>query len=265
MDPTDLGLPFVTRDMLRFKQKTTYELQIIPQGTATAFLYITGITRSGTFTYKASVTNNGQPFLQKFKLDDFPIFVSIVDKDYSFGRNGAYVQLQLLINGDIGQELCRGYVGDYESLTWPQTTTNPKLGMLYGQASQLTVSDPAAGAEISLNRNDYFLYKFRCLTATLVTSAAVANRFVHLKIVGGGSSGEWEVASNIAQVASKTYRYFFMSGLGTACYQQDNSIYVPVPNEVFMDGSTGISTLTTALDGADDWGAPKLVVEKFIG
>jgi hypothetical protein len=266
MEPdNNLNLPFLTRDMLRYKEKTVYELQIIRGANAVGTLYITGITRSGTFTFKATTTSNGQPSLTKYRLDDFPIFVSVVDKDYGFAKRGAYVQLQLLMNGDIGQELLRGYVGGYESLTYPSTTNHGHLGPETGNPTTIESSDPAAGAEIDMTRNDYFLKRFLSFTATLVADATVANRYVHLKITDGLNGSSHEVASTIAQTASQTRKYHFMAGLNVPCYSEDDDIFVTVPDRLWMGGSGRIQTVTTGLVAGDNWGVAEVGVEEFIG
>jgi hypothetical protein len=265
MDPSDLALPFVTRDMLRFKQKSTYQLQIISNASANGFLYITGFTRSGTFTYKCNVSVSSSPVLQTFNLDDFPIFVSVVDKDYSQGAKGAYVELQLKMNSDVAQVLLRGYIGGYQSLTWPMVTAETGSLGQFGALATIESADPAAGAQISIGVNDAFKYRFCSFTATLVTDATVANRFVHLKVTDGLNGSSHEVASTIAQVASKTYKYHFMAGLNVPCYQENNDIFVTFPYPAYFGGSFNLVTIVTGGVAGDDWGLAEMGVEKFLG
>ena len=247
------------------EEKTTWQLQLISYGGANGFVYITGFTRSGTFTYKANVNKSSSPVLQTFQLDDFPIFCSVVDKDYSQGVKGCYVELQMKMNSDVAQVLLRGYVGGYQSLTFPAVTTESGSLGQFGAMVGISSPDPAAGAEIDKSSNDATTSRFLILTATLVTDATVANRFVHLKITSGLFGTPHMVASTIAQVASKTYVYHFMAGLNVPCYQENNDIFVSVPYPIYMGGSFRIQTLTTGIVAGDDWGMAAIGYEAFQG
>lgn len=259
-----LTLPYIHREMLDFKDGATWAIRIISRGMNASILNITGATKANAFTYRHQTSADGGPSQQDFKIHDIPAFISVNDPGGTLYRPGAYVQVSLMYNGDIVEELIRGYVWPYKSLTWPQTVTEPSVDPSIGGLSVISLSDPAAGAEVSYGRNDSFIYKINALEITLVTDANVANRRVHLRF-HTDLGGDWEVASSIDQSAGLTRVYHFMACSGLATYSDDNDIFVPIPERIFMNGNvSSITTVTTNIQAGDNFGVGKLAVESFI-
>ena len=132
-------------------------------------------------------------------------------------------------------------VNDYNAL--PDTFVSP---------------DPAVGQEATYTATDDI--SIESIRFTLVTSAAVANRFPALKLVDSSGNEVWRCSDSGARVASGTYEYSFFpgapgSGLGVG---------FPLPIEgLKMRKGDVLSTVTTGKDAADDYSAAKLRVGKW--
>jgi len=126
-------------------------------------------------------------------------------------------------------------------------------------------ADPAAGAEATITVPAGESWILRSFALTLVTAIAVATRQVTLRITDGTS----ELAAAIAgdtQIESLTRDYVFAVGgaafASTARPTGNTVIGAALPELTLPPGSV-IETLTDAIQAADDFSVPTLLVEKF--
>ena len=128
-----------------------------------------------------------------------------------------------------------------------------------GRMASLFSADPAANTEIAVTVPAYATWRVMGATATLVTSAAVANRLVTL-IVDDGANELFRVNAAVTQAASLTYSYSFASAVSDTVVPGN---VVKLPQLIIKSGYR-IRTLTTNLQAGDDWSAMRLLVEEWV-
>ena len=258
----DLMLPFLTRDMMRFPDGTTFSLVVQSFSGTANDLTIRGATRNGPFRLRIAL--NGTYALQTstFRLPDIPIWITISDDAISQDRGDCYVFVHLAVGDDRMHQLAAGYVFQQRGLSWPMTAdvdSNPKRANVRIDTS----SNPAAGAEISHTFAAGLTVKILSVRVQLVTDANVANRRVHMVFKRNGIT-IYEAISSVDQAASLTRNYTFsiFGGLGT--YSDDNDILVPIPQDLWLNNTGSIVTETTSIQAGDNFGAASIYVEKSI-
>ncbi|MGH9411301.1 MAG: hypothetical protein ACRD1V_17845, partial [Vicinamibacterales bacterium] len=105
-------------------------------------------------------------------------------------------------------------------------------------------------------------WRVKAITAPLVTSSAVANRFPNL-IVDDGAKTVFQVGTDQAQTASTTTTYSIAEGIGLEG-NSDNVVLGTLPVDLRLPAGFRLRSLTTALDAGDNWGAPQILVEEWI-
>jgi hypothetical protein len=93
------------------------------------------------------------------------------------------------------------------------------------------------------------------LRATLVTSAAVANRYPHFEFVNPDGTVLTAAVAHTAQTAGLTVKYNNVSdngNLSEGSATNDGEASLPLPGMWFPAGTT-IKTVTTAIDVGDQW------------
>ena len=119
---------------------------------------------------------------------------------------------------------------------------------------------PAAGADWTVTVPGESAWAVISVSATLVTSAAVANR-APLFTVTDGSSTLWRVAPGVVQTASLTTTYSWLCELGAPDVTiTGGHIQVALPPAYFHPGFT-FGPVTATRDAADQWSA--IVVQVF--
>lgn len=174
-----------------------------------------------------------------------------------------FVQVEIVRNRFIAplfsQILIAGYLSQRQGLSWPNATViNSFEGP--GFLNRVTGTNPAAGAEIQeivtgVRR------KLHSIKFTLVTSAAVANRRVTLTFTWVGGVF-FRVHSGVTQTAGQTVEYTFAPGMPFS--NADGIATVPIPNEMFLQATAVINTVTLGLQAGDDFSAPVMQVEDWL-
>lgn len=116
------------------------------------------------------------------------------------------------------------------------------------------VSNPAAGADWSQSVPGSHLWTVRAVTATLATSAVVANRQARL-ILGDGTNTFATLTAPAVQAASLTHVYTWAIGVTPVALglQQLSAMAIL---DLPVGWTIGVSTL--ALDAGDQWSAIRL-------
>jgi len=249
--------------MLRFKDGAAFTLVITQLTNATGNFYVTGATREGPFSFKVPMINMGGYQLREVPIPDIPIWISVTTPITTVAMNALYVTVALKINGDVLRELVAGYVYSAKALTWPAQTFNRLLPDTIGAISKVTGANPAAGAECSDSVPSNTTWHLRAIKIPLVTSATVANRYVHVNIAEFDGA-EIEVFSSVAHAASSTRNYWLMPIGAPGVYVEDNDIIIPIPPEIWLKSGSTISTVTTGIQAGDNFGSPIYWIEKWL-
>jgi hypothetical protein len=254
-----LALPFITRDMLAFKTNASFSIQIRSVAQNDGTITLRGMTKEGQFIYKHMTGASGVEQIENFRIPDLPIFFTIDDEDLVYSKGELYVIVSLILNGSKVAQLGAGYVYDKFGLAWPKSQRDT-AGIMTGYMANTTSADPAAGAEISYTLPGINERRIQSIRFTLVTSAGVANRRVHVVFTQGGVK-VLEVISPIDQVASTTKLYTVIAGeIGTVT-NDDNDIIMQIPNNLCVPVNMVISTETTNLQAGDNFSTMVLWAE----
>jgi hypothetical protein len=197
--------------------------------------------------------------------ESFLVGLTVRAESGTVRRGQCYVQLGIGRGGNPPAELSTvmiaGYVTGDGLLPWPGGLARESVEGP-GVLRSFTGTNPAPGAEVSETVPTGARWIVRALRVTLVTSAAVATRRVHV-IIDDGATVLLDVDAGDTQVASLTQVYH-AAAWGYAPPLADTIAVIPLPPDVFMLAGWRIRTLTTLLQGADDYSAPQLTVEEWI-
>lgn len=257
----ELAVPFLTREMLNFGREATLELLVRSVATVVRTFNISGATREGLIRATHTSFGNKQAQISIHRIPDIPIFFSVIPSATVTIQGRLHVTVSLRINGDIVFPLVSGYVYDHKPLSWPETNLRDNVPN-HGNIEEIYTDDPAAGQEIEYFLEPNELWHITHCAITLVTSATVADRRVHL-VFQGGRAGQIHCFAAINQTASQTRKYSF-APYGTILSEQDNGvILVNLPKDLWIDGEGTISTITTNLQAGDNFSRLKIFRELF--
>jgi hypothetical protein len=177
---------------------------------------------------------------------------------------GIFVRLDI-VNGLAGAvqlvgTLAQGYVSSQAAISYP---LSPIVGAdaSAGTVQAVVGPNPAAGADWSVTVPGGQRWRLLSIRSILVTSAAVANREVQLAITANALVVAL-APSGVAQVASETRHYTWYAAAARGAGAVSLNVTVPLPAVLLPAGAT-IETITQAIDVADDWGPPALLIEVF--
>lgn len=198
--------------------------------------------------------------------EGFLLSVTVDATAAAYRRGHCWCQVGIQIgSGATGvphAQLISDYVTGTARLAWPGGQIRSSVegpGLLCSVAG----ADPAAGAEFSVTVPTGARWRLVGTVATLVTDATVASRVVSL-IVDDGATAVYRAAAQTAQTASLTVIYSFGAGLPSAATAGGVSVN-PLPEQLDLASGYRIRSLTAAIVAGDNWGAPQLLVEEWIG
>lgn len=161
------------------------------------------------------------------------------------------------IYGTAGQRV------GYEAYTTRVAPTAGVLGDPVTTGATTLGTNPTAGAEISQTVPTGEAWLLTSVVATLVTSAAVANRSPHL-IIDDGANVLANLVPAAAQAASTTVVYAWtVGGFDAGAVRDGVAASGQLPAGLRLQPGYRIRTVTTALDVADDWSAPVLSYQRI--
>lgn len=254
-------LPFLTRDMLAFEHAATFTLRITSVSDVSQVCTISGMTREGPFILRHDTVYDGTAHQDTYRLPDMPITVSVACPDPTALQGQIYVILDLLVNNTLVETLISGLVHEVKGLGWPiNVSQDPIPG--HGEFCVIAGANPAAGADCTFTVEALQMWRILGFSASLVTSATVANRRVHLKF-SHADGAVLESLSSVDHAASLTRLYSGNIVGGNLAQADDNDILIPIPQDIWLRESSTITTSTTNLQVGDDWGVPSLLIERF--
>lgn len=184
----------------------------------------------------------------------------------AFLRGQVYLSARIVtpdptVSTYVGQ-LFAGYVDGGSMLSFPGGVQSGQ-GSGPGAIRSIAGTDPAVDTEISETVPTNTRWRLVGFAATLVTGAAAATRQVHLQITDG-SAVVADFPAATTQIISLT-RTYFASALGYAPGLTGTDIYIPLAPDLVLTAGWKITTVTDNLNALDNWGAPQLYVEEWVG
>lgn len=260
-EPAIPSLPFFTRDMLRFGSSAKLELRIDMQADTAATLSISGITREGAFTFKATTPSNSLNTSQSFGLSDIPIMVSVKDTSGALEQGMAFVSLSLVVNGDIVQQLTSGLVYNQKALSWPQTQ-QVDLRPGGGRIVRKTPTTPAVNVDIQLTVPAGEVWKILDITFLMTTDANVANRRarIYINTPADQTLNMW---ADTDQAASLTVVYHGGAlGAGSAGKTSIHQ-FIPIPANMLLFAGDTLGMTAANRQATDQMTPDEITIEKF--
>ena len=248
--------------MLTFEGMAVFELVVQSQGSTAGSIKIVGTTREGPFVLTHTPSVDRGLTTEKFRLPDFPILISVIDKGELYKRGECYVRVNVAINGDIVQQIAAGYVYQQVGLTWPITNIQepmPPVGLLY----TFNGTNPGVGNEIQESVPDNALWKINSVRFLLSAAAVAVNRVVHL-IFQVDATTKFDCISNTAQTSGQAINYSCFPNLVGGSSANDDDIIIPIPQGILLPALSTIITETTALDVNDNFTGIEISVEEFL-
>jgi hypothetical protein len=161
--------------------------------------------------------------------------------------------------------LTRGYSTVLSPVCWPvipQDFPQQKPGAF----RQQQITTPAAGADFTINVPNFMRWRIISLRATLVTSAAVANRAAILQFNNAGNVLYNACAANL-QAASLTVGYSWGAGvttlLATVGATTPNA-ETSIPVDLTLSAGMTITSTTQNIQAADQWSAIFMLIEENV-
>jgi len=167
-----------------------------------------------------------------------------------------------IFNLNPGYVLISDYVTQAGPIGWPfgriiKPTDVP------GSVRVVTVANPLAGADFSIQPSPFTRWQILYLNAQLLTAVAVANRQVTLQIQDAGSVPCFIGQAQANQVATTTVQYSAASGqINTVLIPTDQSI--PLPQPALLNVSQFLKSVTTNIQAADQWSNIRIVVMEWM-
>lgn len=254
-------LPFLTREMLEFGNKSKFELVVRSNQTTQRTIEIRGFTRSGRINIKHIGTSTTVLTETIQQVGDIPIMLAVVPTALANSHGDLYVSVSLRVDGDISIPLVAGYVTQAKGLSWPNTNLG-ELVPAHGGTNSIQVTAPAAGAEwthtVSANR----IWHIRSITCTMVADANVATRTLTITATHLGTSNI-QGAANFTQAANETRTYTLAAGLGVGPSAAFNKIFGALPIDFWLAGEDVIASETNNIQVGDQYSVIALNIDEF--
>jgi hypothetical protein len=210
-----------------------------------------------------AVTRVVFPLSQGFMLSASAVAAVAFTRGQTFAR--IYLQRGASGSGQPGQSLFADYVTTQVAAAYPNgRLLSPTEGP--GYVYTIASSVPGAGNDWSLGVPVNARWRIRAIQATLVTSAAVANRQVSIQVINAAGVS-MKGGALTAQAASLTVSY---TGMGIAPFVAANPglQVIPLPPDLIINGQSGIvhviQSATLNLQGGDQWSAGIALVEEWL-
>lgn len=169
------------------------------------------------------------------------------------------------VQADLGFDallLLQGYVTGTKTLAWPPGVVDESYAGP-GNLRSVLGTDPAANTEISETVPTNARWRLRAFRATLVTDGTAATRRPIL-VVDDGTSTLFRIGAGVTTVASTTKPYAWIPGYPSTGQEFAEAMHF-LPPDLLLDQGWRISTSTEAIQAGDNWSAPQMLVEEWLG
>jgi len=130
------------------------------------------------------------------------------------------------------------------------------------QTRVATFPNPAAGVDAIAVVPSNVRWEVQNLGALLTTSAAVANRVVHLIVDDGQGNQVYNFPASQNQVAASAVQY--SAGVSTMVVSFDSATMLVLPFPLHLSPGWRIGFKTTLLDAADQWTKFAMITKEWI-
>lgn len=183
------------------------------------------------------------------------------------GHRGQTLATILLVRPPISaflpkQVLAQDYITTQMGPSWPGGRIASGVegqGMLYS----FTVANPAAGADWIQTVPTGARWRLWATSASLTTSAAVANRSSSLRL-DDGVTPLWQAGHNVVQTAGITLLWTFTLGLANLVLASGTASTQPMLPVATLLAGWRIQSFTSSLQAGDQWSAIRLLVEEWL-
>jgi hypothetical protein len=198
--------------------------------------------------------------------EGFLLSVAVTPKSGVFVRGNVFVMISLVRGSGSSQQysfmLAHGYVGRIAPVCWPYPRVDSPTAF-GGLLNLETVSNPAAGVDWAQQLDPSSRQRIMAVTATLLTSAAVANRAPILQVrfaaitVGLFPAG-------VVQAASLSVQYTWFPGAVLMAAAFSGVVNAPFPHNLILNSGFFINTATPNIQAADQWSAIAITSEEWL-
>ncbi len=253
---------FLSRDMLAFEQGLPITLRLTFHSNSTSLIKIVGFTKHGAFGFAVEPVGDLTQESQDFRITDFPIMLSIVTDDDTIVRGDIYAKVELLLRDTVHATLAQGYVASLNSPSWPNGTQEDSFSGK-GKIRLVTGADPITGSEASDAVPANLIWRVLAYAITLVASGDAATRSTELSLQS--DSNEFaRLPLNGTVTASQTRFLNWHTTGDNDTTSQSLQRQGHLPLDAFMPAGFILVTDTAALQGADNYGTPFILVEQWI-
>lgn len=252
---------FLTREMLKWGNKTEISLRISSQSSSTEELVIHGITREGKISFRHNPTNNSILKVDDFRIVDLPIYVSVTDPGAGLSQGETFARLSLVVGGNVIFEYASGWVYRQKSLSWPgpiAADMRPGGGFITTE----TTDDPAANTEVRIEVPAGEIWKLIGIRGGLTTDANAATRHVEIDI-DDGSQDNFNLRAGQTQIESLTRTYSFYDAGHIDTTIPGDHIMGHLPSNIVLRAGGAISTDTENLQAGDNWTSMFIYIERY--
>lgn len=227
----------------------------------------------GTIQVQSEFVNVGGAYTTGFNdfsmAEGFLLSVDVRSNQAGVFRGQVFINVVLLRNFGSGNTLqitlARGYCTLFSPVVWPQIPTDfPTLKP--GAILQVTIGNPAAGADFTQAINGNARWRVQTLRAAFVTSAAAANRSAILQFSTAGNVF-FSAPVVPVQAASLTWSYNWGSGVttltATAGATTPNAV-TSLPDDFWLPPGSTIASVTQNIQAGDQWSAIQLDIEESL-
>ena len=227
------------------------------------FLTPQGEIKEGTFN-QPTLTAGGFTVLVVPLSEGWLLSVNLNTTNIVAAGQWTFAQMQITrsptFTGNVFGTFWSGYVYFSASTGWPGIPSKEVYDGT-GVLRSVTGTTPGVGAEISETVPNGRRWNLISLSASLTTSAVVANRTPML-ILDDGANTFFECPSFNNQAASLSLRYSISQNQPTAA-PVTGVVMLGLPGPVSLKSGFRIRTSTPGLQAGDQWTAPQYLVQEW--
>lgn len=241
--------------------------QLTPTLTITARLWLAAEGRITTIQQTLNLTTKDFGVSLSIPLAE-GYLLSVVVTDFSSTMPGQTLVTVYLNRGIAstspaapGAVLISDYLGGRSGASWPAGRIF-KGGDGQGALTRVFPTAPGAGADWSTSPGPQELWEVVSVTATLTTSATVANRNVQL-IIDSGSPTPLFISTANAAIPASTTATFNASQINQTSTLITTTVFAALPPRNLLNNLDRIRTLTQNLQAGDQWSSIFLMVRNW--
>ena len=197
--------------------------------------------------------------------EGFLLSMNVTTPTAAVRRGGCFADIALIrstgTNAISYRSLMDGYVITNQAFGWPDDSDYAGVEGP-GLIRSVQVANPGAGADWSTTVPVGARWELLALNAQFATSAAVAARVPQIQLADNVPNVLFNGASSTSQAASLTYQYSAAEG-GTPLVNAPAAMVELPHNALLLQGWT-IRSVTTAIQGADQWSNIWLMVQEWL-